>query len=81
MSNIVNAGLNLPPLFKILENQLSYSNGVTVSETPAVYPAGGEIHTGAMVDHSKLLPLLIKRSLVELPFGRFPLELLIQGIG
>lgn len=79
MNNIVDAGL-VPPLFKILESQLSYSNSVTVSETPAVYPAGGEILTGAMVGNSNLLPLLIKRSLVELPFGRFSLELLIQGI-
>lgn len=35
---------------------------------------------GAMVGDSNLLPLLIERSLVELPFGRFSLELLIQGI-
>lgn len=33
-----------------------------------------------MVWDSNLLPLLIKRSLVEFPFGWFSLELLIQGI-
>lgn len=46
----------------------------------ALYTAGGEILRGAMVWDSNLLPLLIKRSLVELPFGWFSLELLIQGI-